>query len=226
MFISPPWIEASWVGRKQSQGSLTQHSRNKSQLSEVPIVTQKFAQIFLTQKFAQKFAHMFFNPKICANHCANKGQKIITPQMFALFVCKFLHFTIFFGKISAKKRKNFMDPIWDNYLFWNPHESMIECIKYGHLQIPLHSTPFSPRIGFFSLLIFMTFLCLNDDFTLYSYAPVLRGKKFPFFHFWDVALFTHFGFFVCLLSSSFLFQRSLRSLRGFLGRRSSYKVAD
>ena len=93
----------------------------------------------------------------------------------------------------------------DNYLFWNPQECMIESIKYGHLQIPLHSTPFSPRIGFISLLVFMTFLCLNDDISLHSYVPVLRGQKFPSFHFWDFVLFTHFGFFVCLLSSSFSF---------------------
>ena len=63
----------------------------------------------------------------------------------------------------------------DNYLFWNPQECMIESIKYGPLQIPLHSTPFSPRIGFISLLVFMTFLCLNDDISLHSYVPVLRG---------------------------------------------------
>ena len=114
----------------------------------------------------------------------------------------------------------------DNYLFWNPQECMIESIKYGHLQIPLHSTPFSPRISFISLFVFMTFLCLNDDISLHSYVPVLRGQKFLSFHFWDFVLFTHFGFFVCLLSSSFHFQRSISSLRGFKGRRSSYKVAD
>ena len=67
------------------------------------IFAKKLRKYLLTQKFAQIIAHeiaqISSNPKICANNFANKDQKIITPQIFALFFVQIFVFYNFFAKI-------------------------------------------------------------------------------------------------------------------------------
>ena len=54
----------------------------------------------------------FWNPKICANICTNKSQKIIMPQMFSQFFVQIFALYKYFRKNLRKKRRKFpMDPI-------------------------------------------------------------------------------------------------------------------
>ena len=57
---------------------------------------------------------MFFN----LNNCANKGQKIITPQMFPLYFVQIFAFYNFLAKICTNKSENFLCILYgqqDNY---------------------------------------------------------------------------------------------------------------
>ena len=77
----------------------------------------------------------FWNPKICANICTNKSQKIIMPLKFSQFFVQIFALYTFFCKNLCKKRRKFsMDPIcWFADTYDQPCSNSLKKLK-GYLS--------------------------------------------------------------------------------------------